>query len=207
MTNIRLPGQFEEREVIGLGVDKLYNNWHRWYSPAMGRYLEPDGDVVIAGSQIGSPFAYADDSPLRLSDPDGRTVLLDTDCLRFNSRLSDYLGQLDAGLSLSWQCFKPSCLTEDLLRRLVDVFHNPHDNVRVHCDAQAERAPNGSIRYGYTTGSDSTLFRDGWRTGRTCVAATLLHEITHALPGSGRSEGPPSLAESCVSCPSGFVRP
>ncbi len=42
VTNLRLPGQYDERLLGSLGLQGPYYNWNRWYLPGVGRYLELD---------------------------------------------------------------------------------------------------------------------------------------------------------------------
>jgi RHS repeat-associated protein len=76
-TNLRLPGQYDERLFAAAGVSGLpgpYYNWNRWYLPSLGRYLELD--PIAADGDFNSDyahewFAYADADPLRFTDDDG----------------------------------------------------------------------------------------------------------------------------------------
>jgi RHS repeat-associated protein len=61
--NLRFPGQYF---LIESG---LYYNWHRVYDPTLGRYTQPDPLGFPDGP---SRYAYAGNSPLILTDPDGR---------------------------------------------------------------------------------------------------------------------------------------
>jgi RHS repeat-associated protein len=76
VTNLRLPGQYDERLFSGLGVNFQgpFYNWNRWYLPTMGRYLELDPIAVSGG--FNGPFwpnwyGYAEGNPLRWLDPLG----------------------------------------------------------------------------------------------------------------------------------------
>ncbi len=43
MTNLRLPGQYDERLLSSeFGLQGPYYNWHRWDLPGVERYLELD---------------------------------------------------------------------------------------------------------------------------------------------------------------------
>jgi len=42
VTNLRLPGQYDERLLGSMGLQGPYYNWNRWYLPGVGRYLELD---------------------------------------------------------------------------------------------------------------------------------------------------------------------
>lgn len=84
VTNLRLPGQYDERLLAGIGIQGPYYNWHRWYLPMAGRYLELD-PIALDGEFNGTTgpdwFGYAGGSPLLKTDPGG---LLDTytECLK-----------------------------------------------------------------------------------------------------------------------------
>ncbi len=76
VTNLRLPGQYDERLLGSLGLQGPYYNWNRWYLPGVGRYLEVDplslripGDA--ARTSLLELYAYARANPLRRIDPQG----------------------------------------------------------------------------------------------------------------------------------------
>jgi len=77
VTNLRLPGQYDERLFGSLGLQGPYYNWNRWYLPGVGRYLEPD-PIALAGGFNGEfgPewYGYAAGNPLRYTDFDGRDI-------------------------------------------------------------------------------------------------------------------------------------
>ena len=57
-----LPGQYFDAET------GLHYNWHRTYSPTIGRYLRPDPIGLIGGINL---FSYADGSPVNKIDKYG----------------------------------------------------------------------------------------------------------------------------------------
>jgi RHS repeat-associated protein len=60
--NLRLPGQYEDKET------GLYYNDYRYYDPASGRYLSPDPLGLRAGS---NSYAYVNGNPFKYIDPSG----------------------------------------------------------------------------------------------------------------------------------------
>ena len=60
--NLRYAGQYFDNET------KLHYNYHRYYKPEIGRYLTVDPIGIVSGV---NHFEYAQNSPLRLSDPFG----------------------------------------------------------------------------------------------------------------------------------------
>jgi RHS repeat-associated protein len=77
VTNLRLPGQYDERLLGNMGLQGPYYNWNRWYLPTMGRYMELD-PIALAGGFNG-PFGpnwygYAEGNPLENIDYDGRDI-------------------------------------------------------------------------------------------------------------------------------------
>jgi len=79
VTNLRLPGQYDERLLASVGLQGPYYNWNRWYLPGVGRYLEVDppalpGAVDPTGiffSRAPEWYAYARGNPLSVIDPRG----------------------------------------------------------------------------------------------------------------------------------------
>jgi RHS repeat-associated protein len=59
-SNLRMPGQYFDEET------GLYYNWHRYYDPAIGRYLQTDpiGDGL-------NLYAYCNNDPVNFMDPMG----------------------------------------------------------------------------------------------------------------------------------------
>jgi RHS repeat-associated protein len=74
VTNLRLPGQYDERLLGALGLQGPYYNWNRWYLPSVGRFLELD-PIAKAGGFNGfygpNWYAYAEGNPVRYTDRRG----------------------------------------------------------------------------------------------------------------------------------------
>jgi RHS repeat-associated protein len=79
VTNLRLPGQYDERLLSSVGLQGPYYNWNRWYLPSVGRYMELD-PIALKGKINGlfTPdwYGYALANTLRHTDPTGRAVEL-----------------------------------------------------------------------------------------------------------------------------------
>jgi RHS repeat-associated protein len=82
VTNLRLPGQYDERLFAAAGISGLpgpYYNWNRWYLPSVGRYLELD-PIAKAGGFNGfygpNWYGYAEGNPLRWRDRKGLAVYM-----------------------------------------------------------------------------------------------------------------------------------
>jgi RHS repeat-associated protein len=77
VTNLRLPGQYDERLLASVGLQGPYYNWNRWYLPSVGRYLELD-PIAKAGGFNGfygpNWYGYAEGNPLTNTDPWGLTT-------------------------------------------------------------------------------------------------------------------------------------
>jgi RHS repeat-associated protein len=75
VTNLRLPGQYDERLLASVGLQGPYYNWNRWYLPGAGRYLELDPIALAGGfNGFGTPdwYNYGNGNPLTYTDPSGR---------------------------------------------------------------------------------------------------------------------------------------
>ncbi len=57
-----IPGQYFDAET------GLHYNWHRYYAPELGRYLQPDPLGLAAGPNL---YAYVENNPLSSIDPSG----------------------------------------------------------------------------------------------------------------------------------------
>jgi RHS repeat-associated protein len=77
VTNLRLPGQYDERLLASVGLQGPYYNWNRWYLPSVGRYLELD-PIAKEGSfntALGVDwYAYASGNPMRWVDRRGEEI-------------------------------------------------------------------------------------------------------------------------------------
>jgi RHS repeat-associated protein len=60
--DVRFPGQFRDDE------SGLYYNWHRYYSPKIGRYYQADPIGLAGGTNL---YGYTGGNPLMSSDPSG----------------------------------------------------------------------------------------------------------------------------------------
>jgi len=79
VTNLRLPGQYDERLLASVGLQGPYYNWNRWYLPGVGKYLELDPIALEGGfNRSFTPdwYGYAEANPTRYVDPDGRVPLV-----------------------------------------------------------------------------------------------------------------------------------
>jgi RHS repeat-associated protein len=64
-SSLRFPGQTEDAET------GLYYNWHRYYDPALGRYVTADPIGLVGGVNL---YAYVNGDPVNLSDPTGEII-------------------------------------------------------------------------------------------------------------------------------------
>ncbi|ACL65873.1 rhs protein [Anaeromyxobacter dehalogenans 2CP-1] len=81
VTNLRLPGQYDERLLGSLGLQGPYYKWNRWYLPSVGRYMELDplaleGGFDGVGWYAPDWYNYGDGNPLTNVDPTGRQTFV-----------------------------------------------------------------------------------------------------------------------------------
>jgi RHS repeat-associated protein len=73
-TDFRYTGQ-RSLESGASPLGSLYHYGARWYSPALGRFLQPDSIVPDPSNpQLWNRYAYVRGNPLRFSDPSGRNL-------------------------------------------------------------------------------------------------------------------------------------
>ncbi|TCV82702.1 RHS repeat domain-containing protein [Sulfurirhabdus autotrophica] len=66
-SNLRFPGQYYDKET------GLHYNWHRYYDPTMGQYIQADPVGLAAGTNL---YTYVKDNPLNYVDPTGWDIVL-----------------------------------------------------------------------------------------------------------------------------------
>ncbi len=81
--NIRMPGQYFDAET------GLHYNWHRYYDPAVGRYME--AEALTGGYSPINPYFYADNSPLEQKDRIGCASSQCLDLSEAEARWRDWL--------------------------------------------------------------------------------------------------------------------
>jgi RHS repeat-associated protein len=101
VTNLRLPGQYDERLLGSVGLQGPYYNWNRWYLPGIGRYVELD--PAAAAGRFNKMwgvdwYGYAGQNPLRRFDRTGLTEHDYQDCV-WACELA-YAGCLIAGVAV-----------------------------------------------------------------------------------------------------------
>jgi len=119
---IRFPGQYDDsdtkdvRSLILNNAEGLYYNYHRWYNPDTGRYMEVDPYKIIYFSRVKSCYSnsiiqktrhrylYAMNNPIIILDISGlncRNVNKCMTCFRISGsdRLNDALSEL-----IGWDC-------------------------------------------------------------------------------------------------------
>jgi len=193
-TPIRFPGQYHDEET------DLFENWNRYYDPAIGGYLQPEPLMqnpkavrayVKAGIRM-NPYSYAGNNPVANYDKDGRKVIIGSSCLIRNFRYDSYLNNLSSSVS---SARRASCVGVQTLARLQTVLNSEEDNVWVECTDESGRRSDGGLRYGFAAGPYVMIFREGWASNM--AAPVLVHELTHAALGTS-NEVPCYTAQSCT---------
>lgn len=79
---LRFPGHYYDEET------DLFENWHRNYSPAVGRYLAPEPLLLEVPKR--EAYAYAGGNPITRFDPDGLRFIWDSSDQNMNRAIERY---------------------------------------------------------------------------------------------------------------------
>ena len=72
--------QYTDQRSFESSLGSLYFYGSRWYSPVVGRFLQPDSLVPGAGSrQTFNRFTYAQNNPIKFADPTGHDARVGPD--------------------------------------------------------------------------------------------------------------------------------
>ena len=211
---LRFPGQWDDAAWEGGAGSGLYYNVHRWYSPALGRYTQPDPLQIAETSRVFfyprplsnqrfSLFSYVDAAPLSFADPLG--LLKFVGCSqeqqqKLNDGLRDYCSKLD-NPDFGKCCGRPA-ITHGIKRLCSDT------NLVVQCESRAEgfceaghTAHGRRVSCGWSLPFVPTIHfcPDGWTPTCGPTGCTLLHEMTHIA--GHPFEKWPNRVEECLECP------
>jgi RHS repeat-associated protein len=200
--NLRFPGQYAESET------GLYQNWHRSYRAATGRYTQPDplGDSVpndlplqspTTDSELFSPlYVYVGDNPTNYVDPLG--LLRFKGCSAEQQRavtnaFDEYRGKIESPDFIGCMC-ESSSIPGRLKRLCGD------SRLTVRCKPTAEGFCRGACAWSVPFGRTIRLCPIGF-VGKDCgqLGCTLMHEMTHQI-GHPREKRPEEV-ETCLGCP------
>jgi RHS repeat-associated protein len=109
-TNLRLPGQYDEKLLGAVGLQGPFYNGARWYLPSMARYLELDPIALkggLNGGLVPDWYGYGRANPVRWTDPTGMWAGIDDLVFTAGGALVGLAGQAVGDLMMgrlsSWQ--------------------------------------------------------------------------------------------------------
>jgi RHS repeat-associated protein len=163
-SNLRFPGQIEDAET------GLYYNWHRYYDPALGRYVTADPIGLVGGVNL---YSYVNGNPSNETDIKG-LLIPGRDCGKkqedqIKKAEEEIQKELDKGCS---ECIKGACIPCKYLEKLRQVI----GTVIVSCirwDPKgncAEENPVLNIEPGGFTNQKKC----------GCLKSVIYHEMLHA---------------------------
>lgn len=89
--NVRFPGQWRD------AGSELYYNWHRYYNPAIGRYMQADPVGLLGGM---NQYSYVSGNPIGWIDINGLVRI----CVKTRMLVTAYN---DIGPGSDWPYYKP----------------------------------------------------------------------------------------------------
>jgi RHS repeat-associated protein len=182
---LRLPGQ--EAEQLNLGpngaTERSYNIF-RWYKNGWGRYTQPDPIKATLPEMPLLTYAYAGDSPLRFTDPDG--------LYRIDPNFpSECRPALDQAISIVQNAFNripgcSDCPPSAIGRTYKSLLDDPNlvighvERSRVSPCAYGETPWYVDPRTGqFTAAPNPRVTGFACRMGRWMLARAIVHELTH----------------------------
>ena len=184
---IRFPGQYDDsdtkdvRSLILNNAEGLYYNYHRWYNPDIGRYMEVDPYKIIYFSRVkscysnsiiqktGHRYLYAMNNPIVITDPSGLQCEYTEKCLK--------------------------CFVKNDNWDLHDFAEELLETKKYHCDPKGDKWEGCKGCCGYSVvGSKEITITDNCK-GK-CF--TVAHEIAHAFLGAEDEDFPNNYAENIV---------
>jgi RHS repeat-associated protein len=196
VTNLRLPGQYDERLLSSLGLQGPYYNWNRWYLPGVGRYLELDPPALHGKvNGIAGPdwYTYSFGNPLHFKDPSGEEGIPRWPdigaCLKDPANCVEGLGcqdeafaeadrvygpagghndRKDAFRHCYWSCCMTKRMGTDEARRIADAHENFPENPQ--CEKDMDQHNN---QIGRRTGSS------GLDCASECSVTSALEDRPH----------------------------
>jgi RHS repeat-associated protein len=166
VTNLRLPGQYDERLLAAVGLQGPYYNWNRWYLPAVGRYLEPDPlamDGEFNAKYTVDWYNYASGDPVEHTDPLG-LFTNDNTCLNLPNE-ADVIKAADA-------------VTDVNLKQCI-LKQNEHAHLGCPDKPNPECCDSDPTVAACAGGQGSCKVTWCNRTKQKCSADVLVHEFAH----------------------------
>jgi RHS repeat-associated protein len=207
-TALRFPGMYHDWE------SENFENWNRFYDPAIGRYLQPE-PLALRKPTTSAIYAYGTNNPIRNADPSGKYVQEDVpwaSCGNWSAGLA--LARTMAGCGQGHPNSCNACqqaLPCDICPMLED---GTLPRVRVR-DLNKDRSWwDFSKTSGETVNENynGTGFAEVKIDGSLCtgpenvadLAATLIHEATHACWSFGKGALDPEAGQIEKKCRGAF---
>ncbi|ALU41573.1 hypothetical protein AT705_00745 [Pseudoalteromonas rubra] len=167
--NVRFPGQYYDAE------SGLHYNWHRYYDPALGRYISSDPLGLADGVNI---YAYGRNNPVASVDPTGLFLTtLDAACLQNPALCADIVGDIaktPGGIAKKANMCQPGG-AESFNQALdygVKGLRAYQKTMSIKAALQVPwRVGNDAFRAYKKTGSMISAMKAPWRSGRGKVNA------------------------------------
>ncbi|HEY3359042.1 MAG TPA: RHS repeat-associated core domain-containing protein [Polyangia bacterium] len=184
----RFPGQYDDNAKSYANRPGPYYNYHRYYDPAIGRYMQ--ADPLLLEAVEGHPYSYVDNSPLAWIDPDGLFRLDPRTaknpryaCLR--KWFSEQAGKLAANSFLNQTLGE---VTHASARRIKGALTSGRGPI-----IKVGKCPDGGVYGCHTRNSPyltmSAHYLDECCSTKNLLESKVLHEFVHYLTGNRPGRG------------------
>ncbi|MEM7819969.1 MAG: RHS repeat-associated core domain-containing protein [Candidatus Aenigmatarchaeota archaeon] len=188
--NLKFSSQYKAKSI------NLYYNWHRYYSPKIGKYFSKDPIVWKIGGYLDEFYNYSLNNPIINYDIKGEAVRTKLCTASQNAKIQQAAQKADAA---SQKCLP--CEDRPKFRMAIRSMGTKKE-ITLYCVGEQKNPKSKYDLCGYTTADGNIAITDYglYDPDCGCLEATIIHEFLHLI---GYNENEAIKAERrCFKCSS-----